>query len=122
MSYLRSSSRLVISCLMPLGVLCGSSLAALPAAAAPAHAYVSNFSTSSVSVVDTKTNKIIGSPIPVGDSPLYLTVTPNGKVVYVANVFAPSVSVIDSQTNTVVAAVQVTSGGAIENSLLTTPN
>src|SRR5260370_25184880 len=38
-----------------------------------------------VSVISTATNAIVGDPITVGNSPLGISVTPDGKYVYVAN-------------------------------------
>jgi YVTN family beta-propeller protein len=59
----------------------------------------------SVSVIDTPTNTVIGSPIPVGSFPFGVAVTPDGSKVYVANEgsgASGSVSVIDTATNTVI--------------------
>jgi YVTN family beta-propeller protein len=53
-------------------------------------------------VIDTATNTVIGSAIPVGRVPYGLAVTPDGSKVYVANALANTVSVIDTATNTVI--------------------
>ena len=75
----------------------------------PASIYVTNQTTSTVSVVDPATNAIIAT-IPVGPGPEGIAVTPDGSKVYVANSFSDTVSVIDTATNTVVATVTVGSG------------
>ena len=54
-----------------------------------------------MSVIDPATNTIIGSPIPVGTSPVGVAVNPGGDV-YVANYNSNTVSVIDPATNTVI--------------------
>jgi YVTN family beta-propeller protein len=59
-------------------------------------------SRTNVSVIDTKTNTVIGSPIPVGSLPAGVAVTPDGSTVYVANTNDTNVSVIDTATNTVI--------------------
>jgi YVTN family beta-propeller protein len=54
-----------------------------------------------VSVIDTATNTVTGSPIPVGRQPFGVAVTPDGSKVYVANDADGTVSVIVTTTNTV---------------------
>ncbi len=99
-------------CAPPRGVLIWRSLAGSAAlmlaclvGTAPAfaqNAYITNEIDSTVSVIDTATNMVIGSPIPVGFNPLGVAVTPDGSTVYVANRNASTVSVIDTATNTVI--------------------
>ena len=65
-----------------------------------------------VVVIDTATNTVIGSPIPVGLGPEGVAVTPDGSKVYVTNrfsgtEFSSTVSVIATATNTVIATVFV---------------
>jgi YVTN family beta-propeller protein len=55
-----------------------------------------------VSVIDTATNTVVGAPIPVGNLPFGVAVTPDGNKVYVANEVDNTVSVIDTATDTVV--------------------
>jgi YVTN family beta-propeller protein len=69
--------------------------------------YVVNNASGDVSVIDTSTNTVIGSPITVGDRPRGVTVTPDSGKVYVANEFSNSVSVIATATNTVIATIPV---------------
>jgi YVTN family beta-propeller protein len=70
--------------------------------------YLTHIGNNVVSVIDTATNTVIGSPIPVGFSPYGLAVTPDGSKVYVANSGRDnSVSVIDTTTDTVSATIPV---------------
>jgi YVTN family beta-propeller protein len=76
------------------------------AAAAP-FAYVANFDSNTVSVIDTATNKVVGKPITVGTGPLRVAVTPDGTHVYVTNVLSAKVSVVDTASNKVVDTIPV---------------
>jgi YVTN family beta-propeller protein len=63
-----------------------------------------------VSVIDTATNAVVGSPIPVGSDvlePVGIAVTPNGASVYVTNSNDRTVSVISTASNTVVDTISV---------------
>ena len=62
----------------------GLGLAACPAEAAP-FLYVANSVDNTVSVIDTATNTVVGSPIPVGIFPRAVAITPNGTQAYVVN-------------------------------------
>jgi YVTN family beta-propeller protein len=64
-------------------------------------AYITNYSSNDVSVIDTATHTVVGSPIPIGSVPYGVAVNPSGTRVYVANV-SNSVTVIDTETNTVI--------------------
>ena len=75
----------------------GLALAACPAEAAP-FLYVTNEADSTVSVIDTATNTVVGSPIPVGSVPIGVAVTPDGTKVYVTNFGSANVSVIHTAT------------------------
>src|SRR5574341_800916 len=99
-----------------LGVLVGLLVltAAAVAAAAP-FAYVTNFGSSSVSVVDVATDMVSGSPIPVRGFPGGVAVNAGATRVYVASQFAdgPSpnlITVIDTATRVVVAEIPLTVG------------
>ena len=61
-------------------------------------AYVANFGSATVSVINTATNTLAAT-VPVGSSPGYVAVTPSGAYVYVANQASNSVSVISTATN-----------------------
>jgi len=85
--------------------LLGIALLAVPAQA-QTFAYVTNSSSSSVSVIDTATNAVTAT-IEVEGRPIGVAFTPDGSRVYVANSESNSVSVIDTATNTVTATVGV---------------
>lgn len=63
------------------------------------YVYTGNYSDDNVSVIDTATNQVVGSPIPVGEGPYSMAITPNGKTLYVANENSEDLTVIDTQTN-----------------------
>ncbi|WP_206197414.1 PQQ-dependent sugar dehydrogenase [Peribacillus frigoritolerans] len=74
-------------------------------------AYVANEIDDTVSVVETKNNTVVGSPITVGSDPKGIAITRNGKFVYVANFSDDTVSVIDTKTNTLaVRSIEVGNG------------
>src|SRR6202007_1264327 len=72
--------------------------------------YVTNLGDNTVSVIDTATNTVTGSTIPVGDNAEGVVITPDGSRVYVANSYDDTVSVIDTATNNVIATINVTGG------------
>jgi YVTN family beta-propeller protein len=72
-------------------------LMAAQALAAP-KAYVLNYETDSVAVIDTATNQFVGPEIPVGSSPYSIAITPDGKTAYVANDSGESLNIVDLQT------------------------
>jgi large repetitive protein len=57
--------------------------------------YVASQGSSTVIMIKTATSKILGSPIPVGNTPASMAVAPNGKYLYVSNSGGDTVSVID---------------------------
>ena len=69
--------------------------------------YVANDGNNSVSVIDTATDTVTGSPIPLGNVPIGIAVTPDGRKVYVANSGDNSVSVIDASKNVVTVTIPV---------------
>src|SRR5215813_9410586 len=71
------------------------------------NAYITNAHDNTVSVIDTATNTLVGLPIPVGDFPFGVAVSPDGSKVYVANANSSTVSVIDTATNMVVGTIPV---------------
>jgi YVTN family beta-propeller protein len=66
--------------------------------------YVTNYGGvgGTVSVIETASNTVIGSPIPVGGFPYGVAVTPDGSEVYVVNANDNTVSVIETASNTVI--------------------
>jgi YVTN family beta-propeller protein len=86
----------------PVAALAAAALvlgAAAPSAGAH-KAYVVNTESASVSVIDTNTNQTVGSPIPVGDLPGGIAVTPDGRRAYVTSA-TQGVWRIDTETNQV---------------------
>ncbi len=75
------------------------------------NAYVANGSSNSVSVIDTSTNTVVGSPTGVGLSPDYVAITPDGTKAFVTNngSGANSVSEIGTATGTVLRTITVNS-------------
>ena len=69
------------------------------------YAYITNYGSNNISVIDTVTNTVIAT-VNVGFNPLGVTVNPSGTKVYVANEDG-TVSVIDTSTNTVTDSVPV---------------
>jgi YVTN family beta-propeller protein len=70
-------------------------------------AYITNSGDDTISVINTATNTVIGSPITVGSGPGGVAVTPDGSKVYVANLHDNTVSVIATATNTVINTISV---------------
>src|SRR5229473_3226226 len=79
-----------------------------PASTRAQNAYITNQSSSTVSVIDTATDTVIAT-IPVGLTPFGVAVSPDGSKVYVTHEFANAVSVIDTATNTVSAMIPLPS-------------
>lgn len=73
----------------------------VPAAAHGQQIYVANSGANTVSVIDSETNRVVGSPIPVGLHPGGIAVGGDGTV-YVANSGDKSVSVIDGRLDRVI--------------------
>lgn len=68
------------------------------------YAYTGNYEGSTMSVIDTATNQVVGSPIPVGDGPDSIAVTPNGTTVYVSSADG-KITVVNAQTNQVITTI-----------------
>jgi YVTN family beta-propeller protein len=73
-------------------------IAAMAAASASAAqlAVVAELGSDQVSLINTATNKRVGEPIPTGEEPTSVAITPDGKYAYVTDVFGESVSVIET--------------------------
>ncbi|MDH6423553.1 YncE family protein [Aurantimicrobium minutum] len=76
-----------------------------------AFAYVANFGSNNVSVINLQTNTVIAT-IPVGTQPSWVAITPDGEKALVLNWGSDSISVIDTMTNTVVSTVSGLNEGA----------
>ena len=72
------------------------------------HAYFTNPTGNSVSVIDTSSNTVVAI-VAVGNVPYGIAISPDGSRAYVTNNQDDSVSVIDTSNNTVVATVTVRS-------------
>jgi uncharacterized protein (TIGR03437 family) len=92
----KMASILAVSILALIGIWASSAVAC---AQSPVYAYVANFGSGNVSVIDTSTNKVIAT-VMVGSQPQGIAVTPDGASVYVANC-GGDVFVIDTATNKV---------------------
>ena len=93
-------------------LILATSAALVPPATAqtlPARAYVADWGSATVSVIDLATDTVVAT-VPVGQRPRGVAVTPDGTRVYVSNEESGTVSVIDTFTNAVVATVPVGQG------------
>jgi YVTN family beta-propeller protein len=69
-------------------------------------AYAGIFKDDAVAVIDTTTNRVLGT-IPVPKGPHGLVMTPDGRKVYVSSDGASTVSVIDTRTDQVISSLDV---------------
>jgi YVTN family beta-propeller protein len=74
--------------------------------------YVTNVKSNSVSVIDTATNTVVGTPVPVGKEPRGIAISPDGTAAYVSNFRDDTISVIDTNTNTVTNTIPLRTGQA----------
>jgi YVTN family beta-propeller protein len=81
-------------------------LALVVSSAGASNAYVANFGSEDVSVIDTATKQVVGT-IKVGGRPKGIAITPDGKTAYVANFGSEDVSVIDNATKQVIGTIKV---------------
>jgi gliding motility-associated-like protein len=72
----------------------------------PGYAYITNSRDSTISVINLYSQKIIATP-KVGNTPIYIAVSPDGTTVYVSNFYGRSVSVINVATNLVTGTIPV---------------
>lgn len=72
-------------------------------------AFVTEFGTDSVGVIDTKTLKPV-TTIPVGEGPESIAVSPDGKTAYVADDESAEVTVLDTASDSVVGSIPLSSG------------
>jgi YVTN family beta-propeller protein len=68
------------------------------------YVYTGNYDDSTMSVIDTATNQVVGSPIPTGSGPDSIAVAPNGKTLYVTS-GGGDITVVNTQTNQVVTTI-----------------
>ena len=96
-------------------VLAGFLSLVIAAPAAGFDGYVTNSGDATVSVIETTTDEVVGSPIAVGALPLGIAVRPQEDRVYVATALggaAGTVTVIDTSTKTAITQVAQTEGPA----------
>jgi YVTN family beta-propeller protein len=70
-------------------------------------AYLANFISADVFAIDTRTNQVLGSPIPIDKGATAIAIAPSGRTVYTANLESNSVSAIDASTNRAIASIPV---------------
>jgi YVTN family beta-propeller protein len=78
-------------------------------AATPATAYVANYDANTVTPIDLATGTA-GTPIPGGNSPGAIAITPDGKTAYVADVYGNTVTPIDLATGSAGTAIPAGNG------------
>ena len=83
-----------------------SATSAASASSSVPYAYITNYGSNDVSVIDTTTNTVI-STVPVGINPTGVAVNKAGTKVYVANSGSHNISVIDTDTNKVISTLDV---------------
>jgi YVTN family beta-propeller protein len=77
---------------------------------------------SSVAVIDTAADQLMGNPIPVGNNPMGMAVS--GNILYVTNYWDPSnqISMINTVTNTKLETGAIASGGTNPKALAVSPD
>jgi outer membrane autotransporter protein len=71
---------------------------------------LSNQNSGSVYVVNTATNKTVGSTISAGSLPIGVAVSPDGRYVYLANNGSNEITVVDAVSHAVVGSISVAAG------------
>src|SRR5659263_191568 len=89
-----------------IGILVLASLLLVNSVSAAPYAYVTNYGSNTVSVIDMATNTVTAT-VNVGTWPYGVAVNPTGTKVYVTYYFDNTISVIDTASNTVTATVNV---------------
>jgi YVTN family beta-propeller protein len=89
--------------------LAALSLALFATQASARYVYTGNYEDDSLSVIDTATNQVVGSPIPTGDGPDSIAITPDGKTLY-ATSGSGAITVVNTQTNQTVTTITGPSG------------
>lgn len=97
--------------LAALAVVCVFACFAAASAGAAPLLWSLNFKEDSVSTIDTGTNQVVGTPIPTGEQPISIAITPNGKRAYVANFGGDSVTVIETATRKPIATIPLPANG-----------
>ena len=91
------------------------------AAKAAPFAYVSNEGSSSVSIIDTATDKVV-STMKIGQKPRGIAISPDGKRLYISDQTANALRVIDTDKNEVVGRYPVKQAGNFHPVVIDEPN
>ncbi|HEY5942692.1 MAG TPA: beta-propeller fold lactonase family protein [Solirubrobacterales bacterium] len=83
-------------------------LAFFASQASARYVYTGNYEDDTLSLIDTATNQVVGSPIPTGASPYSIAITPTGQTLYLAN-DGGDITVVNTQTNQVVTSIDTPS-------------
>jgi YVTN family beta-propeller protein len=70
-------------------------------------AYLANFLSADVFAIDTRTNQVVGSPIPIDIGAEFIAIAPSGSTVYTSNRESNTVSAIDTATGRPIATIPV---------------
>jgi sugar lactone lactonase YvrE len=97
--------------LAALAAVCACACLVTASASAAPLLWSLNYSTGSVSTIDTGTGQVAGSPIPTGARPDSIAITPNGTRAVVTNYWGESVTVIDTATRMPVATIPLPAQG-----------
>ena len=92
-----------------LVVVAALGASAFPVFAAAPKAYVGNFKDSTLSVIDTGTERVVAT-VPVAAGPDGIVISPNGRSVFVSGSSASSLSEIDAATDRVTHTIEVGKG------------
>lgn len=84
-------------------------------------AYITNFYSGTVSVIDISTNTVVAT-IYVGGNPIGAAVNPSGTRVYVPDRYCSKVSVIETSTNTVIATIITDPAGSGQVGVVVSPS
>ncbi len=95
-----------------------STITVVPTVKTSKYAYIPNYNSNTVSVIDLANNNVIAI-IAVGSQPTGVAITPDGSKVYITNQFSNNISVISTVTNSVIATFTV---GATPTGIVVTPN
>ena len=58
--------------------------------------FVADQNADAVRAIDTVTMQMIGKPMPTGDAPTQMALSPDGRQIFVTNMYSGDVSVIDA--------------------------
>ncbi len=83
-------------------------------------AYVANFTTHSISVINTLTNEVVATiPLTGQSDTAYVAITPNGEFAYVTNAGSGMVSVINTAMNAIVDTITIAGTPSVQGIAIT---